>query len=301
MKTTIAEPRHSDLICSCEPGVYKMAWTEWGDAANPHVLVCVHGLLRTGRDFDTFAQALSASYRVVCPDIVGRGRSDWLPAQADVVAGYSVPRYARDCLALLDRIGAAEVDWVGTSMGGLIGMAIAAMPETPVRRLVLNDVGPVLDARALARIGDYVGADIGFASFDEGVDYIRAISASFGPHTPEQWRTLAAHLLVEREALDGRGWRLHYDPRIGAAFRALVDAAPEGTDIALWDVYDAIRCPTLAIRGALSDLLSPQTHAEMGRRGPRARLVEFAGIGHAPTLMHADQIEVVKHFLLDRP
>ncbi len=301
MTTNPVLPRFDGIDCRTNVGAYRMAWTEWGDPANPQVLVCVHGLSRSGRDFDTLARALCGEYRVVCPDIVGRGRSDWLPASADPVAGYSVPQYALDCAAMLGKLGVPQVRWVGTSMGGLIGMALAALPQSPIERLVLNDVGPVLDGPALARIGDYIGIDIKFATFDDGLQYVRWISASFGPHTDEQWRQLAANVLVEREEDGQRVWRLHYDPRIGAGFRAMAQANPTNADILLWDVYDAIHCPTLVLRGAESDLLSRATHEEMGRRGPKAQLVEFPGIGHAPTLMHDDQIAVVRRFLADTP
>jgi pimeloyl-ACP methyl ester carboxylesterase len=297
MTTNPVLPRFDAVECKSRFGTYRMAWTEWGDQDNPEVLICVHGLSRSGRDFDRLAQVLCRRYRVVCPDIVGRGRSDWLPAAADPIEGYSVPQYVLDCAALLGKLGAAQVRWIGTSMGGLIGMALASLPQSPITRLVLNDVGPVLNGQALARIGEYIGADIRFASFDDGVQYVRQISVSFGPHTDDQWRKLAANVLVEREEDGRKVWRFHYDPRIGAAFRVLAQANPTGADILLWEVYDAIRCPTLVLRGAESDLLSRATHAAMGERGPKAQLVEFAGIGHAPMLMHEDQIAVVERFL----
>lgn len=294
---SVIQPHFDAVDCRSPVGTHRMAWTEWGDVENPRVLVCVHGVSRNGRDFDTLARALCDEYRVVCPDIVGRGRSDWLPPTADAPVHYNVPQYALDCAEMLGHVGAAKVRWVGTSMGGLIGMALASMPQSPIERLVLNDVGPVLNGAALARIGDYIGADISFATFEDGMQYVRMISDSFGPHNDEEWRLLCEHVLVERDEPRGRIWRLHYDPRIGESFRAMALANPTGADIMLWDVYDAIRCPTLAIRGELSDLLSRETHAEMGRHGPKARLVEFGGIGHAPTLMHVDQIAVVREFL----
>ncbi len=297
MTTNPVLPRFDAVECKTRFGDYRMAWTEWGDQDNPEVLICVHGLSRSGRDFDTLAQTLCRRYRVVCPDIVGRGRSDWLPAAADPIEGYSVPQYVFDCAAMLGKLGKAKVRWIGTSMGGLIGMALAALPESPIERLVLNDVGPVLDGLALGRIGEYIGADISFASFEDGVQYVRLISASFGPHTDDQWRKLAASVL-RADGPDAQArWRFHYDPRIGAGFRALAQANPSGADITLWEVYDAIRCPTLVLRGGESDLLSQATHAAMGERGPKARLVEFPGVGHAPTLMQPDQIAVVERFL----
>ncbi|WP_028312867.1 alpha/beta fold hydrolase [Derxia gummosa] len=271
-----------------------MAWTEWGDADNPRVAVCAHGLTRSGRDFDRLARVLAADYRVVCPDIVGRGRSGWLAPLPDATRLYAVPQYAADCVTLLARLNATTVHWVGTSMGGLIGMTLASLPDSPIERMVLNDVGAVLPLDALRRIGKYVGLSLRFASFDEGVAYIRSVAAPFGPHSDDEWRELAGNVLAE----DGDHWRLHYDPRIGDAFRLTVP--PEGgpSELPLWAVYDAIRCPTLVLRGAESDLLLGATCAEMAARGPKARTVEFAGIGHAPTLMHDDQIAVVRDFLL---
>lgn len=266
-----------------------MAWTEWGDASNPQVLVCVHGVSRQGRDFDALAQAMANRYRVVCPDIVGRGRSDWLRDPAH----YAVPQYVADCATLLDHLGARRVAWVGTSMGGLIGMGLAAWRPESIGALVLNDVGPVIRAQALARIGDYLGADVSFGSFDDGAAYLAMISASFGPHTPGQWRTLSRAMLVWRD----QRWRLHYDPRIVDNFRQVAQVNVAQVDTVLWEVYDAVRCPTLALRGEHSDLLSRETHQAMAARGPRAQLAEIAGVGHAPTLIAPDQIARVHEWL----
>ncbi|WP_085315028.1 alpha/beta fold hydrolase [Derxia lacustris] len=291
--TAIEQPRFNSVQCLSPVGLHRMAWTEWGDAANPRVALCVHGLTRVGRDFDRLARALAADYRVVCPDIVGRGASGWLAEAPGAAQHYAVPQYVADCISLLARLDAQTVHWVGTSMGGLIGMALAALPGNPIARLVLNDVGAVLPLDALRRIGNYVGLPLRFASFDEGVAYVRSVAAPFGPHSDDEWRELGGNVL----ARDGEQWRLHYDPRIGEAFRQIASEG-EATELPLWAVYDAIRCPTLVLRGADSDLLSAATCAAMAERGPRARTVEFAGIGHAPTLMHADQIAAVRGFLL---
>jgi len=293
--TSIAIPRFNSVQCISPIGLHQMGWAEWGDADNPRALVCVHGLTRSGRDFDRFARVLAADYRVICPDIVGRGRSSWLGQHPNAAAYYGVPQYVSDCVTLLARINAPTVHWVGTSMGGLIGMALAALPDNPIERMVLNDVGAVLPLDALRRIGNYLGLPLRFATFDEGMAHIREVAAPFGPHSDDEWRDLAGNVLVQDD--DGR-WRLHYDPRIADGFRALV---PQGdaTELPLWHVYDAICCPTLIVRGADSDLLSAATCAEMATRGPKARTVEIAGVGHAPTLMHADQIEAVRAFLLE--
>jgi pimeloyl-ACP methyl ester carboxylesterase len=268
-----------------------MAYIEWGDPASARVLICVHGLTRCNRDFDFLAQALLRDYRVVCPDVVGRGDSEWLRNPME----YVVPTYAADMVTLIARLDVEEVHWVGTSLGGLIGMTLAAMPGTPITRLVLNDVGPVITGVSLARIGSYVGKAPRFPSFEAAEQYIRAISASFGPHSDAQWRFLTEHV-VRREP-DGQ-YRMHYDPAIAVPFAKGAEGKDAGQDMVLWPYYDAIRCPTLVTRGNQSDLLTRETALAMCARGPKAQLVEFAGVGHAPTLMHADQIAAVKDFLL---
>jgi pimeloyl-ACP methyl ester carboxylesterase len=262
-----------------------MAYLEWGDARNPDVLVCVHGLTRTARDFDELARALCGRFRVVCPDVAGRGESEWLP---DPML-YVVPQYAADMVTLIARLDVESVSWVGTSMGGLIGMALASQAGSPIRRMVLNDVGPVITKASLDRIASYVGKAPTFAAVEEAERYIRTISAPFGPHSDAQWRFLTETWLRRND--DGT-WRAHYDPRIGEP--RLVP----GKDVELWSLYDAVRCPTLLMRGELSDLLTRETAAEMANRGPRAKVVEIRGVGHAPTLQHADQIAVLRDFLL---
>jgi len=284
------EPRLAHVQCLAPEGLHKVAYWEWGDAANTKVLVCVHGLSRQGRDFDTFARAMCGEYRVVCPDVAGRGRSDWLKNPA----GYAIPTYVADMVTLLARLDASEVHWVGTSMGGLIGLGLASLPDSPVARLVLNDVGPVLEYAALARIGSYLGQPAHWNTVDEAADALRAISLGFGPHTREEWLALTRPQLVA----DGDGFKSHYDPAIAAPFRAVTPELAAAGEAMLWHAYDALRCPTLLLRGAESDLLTRATADAMTARGPRARLHEFAGVGHAPTLVHADQIAVVRDFLL---
>ena len=284
--------RQSFVKCLSPAGFHRMAYVEWGDAHNPRVLVCVHGLTRCGRDFDYLAQALAADYRVVCPDVVGRGQSDWLREPLH----YAIPQYAADMVALLARLDVETVDWLGTSMGGMIGMALAAQAETPIRRLMLNDVGPVIGAGALARIGEYLATPPDFATIEEAERYIRLIAAPFGNLTDGQWRHL-----TERVVKTGSNGRiaLRYDPGIAEPFKAAVAAHGEaGKDVDLWPLYDMIRCPTLVVRGETSDLLSRQTVAAMGERGPRARGVEIPGVGHAPMFMDDDQVAVVRNFLL---
>lgn len=285
-----SEPRLRDLQCLGARGLHRMAYAQWGDPANPRVLVCAHGLSRQGRDFDVLAEALSDVYRVVCPDVVGRGRSDWLLDPA----GYQIPAYVADMVTLVARLDAERIDWVGTSMGGLIGLGLAALPNSPVTRLVLNDVGPTIEPAALARIGRYLGVPVRWSSVDDAADDLLGISAGFGPHTREQWLALTRPLLKA----DGDGWKPRYDPAIALSMRAVTPEIAAAGSLALWAAYDSLRMPTLLLRGADSDLLSAATARAMTARGPKARLHEFAGVGHAPTLIAADQIAVVREFLL---
>jgi pimeloyl-ACP methyl ester carboxylesterase len=257
----------------------------------------VHGLTRQGRDFDALARALCAERRVVRPDVAGRGESDWL---ADP-AGYAVPSYVADMVSLFARLDVEQVDWLGTSMGGLIGMGLASLPARsgakPVRRLVLNDVGPAIELEAIARIAAYVGQSMHFASLDEAADYLHGISQGFGIRSRERWLELTRPMLKP----EGEGLRLHYDPQIALPIRAITAETAKASEAALWRAYDAIDCPTLLLRGADSDLLSRDTARAMTERGPKARLHEFAGIGHAPMLIDAEQIEVVRAFLAEAP
>ncbi len=280
-------PREKRVQCASAAGLHRVAYLEWGEADNPEVVICVHGLARCARDFDNLARVLSARYRVVCPDIAGRGDSDWL---ADPML-YVIPQYVSDMVTLVARLDVEQVHWVGTSMGGLIGMALAAQKNSPVAKLVLNDAGPVVARAALERIGQYLGQAPNFPSVEAAEQLIRAISAPFGPHTDAEWRFLTE--VVLRKNADG-SWRLHYDPRIAEPYRKNL---PE-KDLELWELWDAVSCPTLVVRGAQSDLLSRETAQAMTRRGPQAKVVELAGVGHAPTLLHADQIAIVREFLL---
>lgn len=285
-------PRQHHVSCLNSAGLHRVAYWEWGDPANPRVLMCVHGLTRQGRDFDVLAAAMSEHYRVVCPDIAGRGNSDRLPNPQD----YVVPRYVADMVTLLARLDAETVHWVGTSMGGLIGMVLASLgPQPLVSKLVINDVGPVLPAPALARIGAYLGLPVRWDSVEQAADYLWTVSKSFGPHTREQWLALTRPML--RPADEG-GWRLHYDPAIAIPFQASTPEATAVLEAALWAAYDAIRCPTLLLRGADSDLLTLECAQAMTQRGPRAQLQQFAGVGHAPTLIADDQVQRVREFLL---
>lgn len=279
------EPRQKSVQCANAQGLHRLAYTEWGSDDNPEVVVCVHGLTRNGRDFDELARHLSRRYRVVCPDVVGRGHSGWLSDPA----AYGFPQYVADMVTLVARLDVPQVQWVGTSMGGLIGMFLASMEGSPIRRMVLNDVGPLITASSLARIGEYVGRAPAFGSLLEAETYLREVCAPFGPLTDRQWRHLAEHSV---HCVDER-WVMRYDPAIGTPFRQ----AMMYQDVNLWPIYEKIRCPILVTRGAESDLLTRETAQEMGRRGPQAQLVEFAGVGHAPMFMDPTQIEAVGRFL----
>ena len=282
-----AASRQRFVQCASPRGLHRISYLEWGDPGNDRVLICAHGLTRCARDFDTLAAAMQDRYRVVCPDVAGRGGSDWL---IDPML-YQLPQYLCDMVTLIARLDVEAVHWVGTSMGGLIGMALAAQPNTPVRRFVINDAGPVIAKVSLERIATYVGIAPTFPSIDAADQYVRAISTTFGPHSHAQWRFLT-EVVVRRN--DDGSWRMHYDPKLAEPFRALM---PE-KDLELWPLWDAVRCPTLALRGALSDLLTKETCAQMAERGPKAKVVEIPGVGHAPTLMHADQVAIVREFLL---
>jgi pimeloyl-ACP methyl ester carboxylesterase len=280
--------RRRSVRCASAGGLHRLSYLDWGDPGAPRgVLVCVHGLTRCARDFDVLAQALVDQYRVVCPDMPGRGYSDWLKNPLE----YALPTYLNDIVTLIARLDVEEVDWLGTSMGGLIGMALAAQPGTPIRRLVLNEAGPLVRAESLERIARYVGRAPSFASFADAERYVREVSAPFGPHSDAEWRFLTEHVM--RQQPDGR-YITHYDPQIAVAFNANLPHQ----DIDLWSFWDEIASPTLVVRGELSDLLARETAAEMRTRGPRAEVVEIAGVGHAPTLMKPDQIATVREFLL---
>ena len=311
MFSTMIESRLNYVMCpgaaravpGGEDGVnqHRVGYWEWnqtGQVDNPHVIVCVHGLTRQGRDFDVLAQALSHHARVICPDIAGRGQSDWL---ADPMA-YGVPQYAFDMLVLLTQVHAqypiAQLDWEGTSMGGLIGMAVAGTPDlalpVPIRRLLLNDVGPRLEWSALQRIGTYVGESPRFASVEEGAAWLRVQSADFGPHTDAQWLALSEPML--RPGPEG-GFVLHYDPKIAVPMQGMTQEQVAQGEALLWNLYDAITAQTLVLRGAKSDLLTAQTVQEMAQRGPKAHSVTLEGVGHAPTLVQPEQVALVKEFL----
>lgn len=274
------------LTCLGPHGFHRLAYLEWPGPKDAPTLLCVHGLTRNAHDFDIIAQALSAEYRVVSVDMPGRGRSDWLSDAAD----YGYPVYLGDINALIARLDVEHIDWLGTSMGGLIGMLFAAMPDNPIRKLVINDVGARVSKAGIERIVTYVGLDTGFADHEAFEATLRRTHATFGPLSDTQWHHLAAHSW--RRKADG-GIGFNYDPKIGVALKQ----AP-AADVDLWAYWDAIARPTLVLRGAQSDILTADDAEAMTRRGPLAKLVTFHGIGHAPALMADDQIAAIREFLL---
>ena len=312
-QSTALTPDLHFLACPSLPladgRVRRMAYWQWGDPQAEHLVLCVHGLSRQGRDFDVLAQALCARaphpLRVVCPDVAGRGHSDGLP---DPMA-YQLPTYAGDMLALVAQLHAqapvAQWDWVGTSMGGLIGILLAgqsalqqASPTwVPITRLVLNDVGPVVAWRFIERLRTYIGQTGHFDTLQAGADHLRRISPGFGPHTDAQWLALSTPMF---KPMPQGGWTLHYDPALAKPVHALTPEAAQHGEALLWQLYDQISAPTLLLRGAESDLLTPEVAQAMQQLGPRAQRVDLPGVGHAPTLVAEDQVAAVASFLLKR-
>ena len=270
-------------------GFHRLHYTEWGDPANPSVLICAHGLTRCGRDFDTLAAAMQDHYRVICPDVAGRGESDWLTHKAD----YNYVQYMNDMSALIARAtatGVETVHWMGTSMGGIIGMLLTSQPGTPITRLVMNDVGSFIPKASLERIGMYLGASPRFADFESVVMAVRAVSP-FGEMSDDIWRQLTVPLVKQQD--DG-AWMFRYDPGVSDAFK-------EGAahDVDLSAIWDKVHCPVLITRGTESDLLLKETFDKMCRKsGVRGK--EFPNVGHAPMFQDAGQIKVVRDFLLEK-
>lgn len=267
-------------------GFHRVAYTEWGEAGNPRVLICVHGLTRNGRDFDALAAAMQDRYRVICPDIAGRGESEWLSHSSD----YSYPQYLADMNALIARANPGELHWVGTSMGGLIGMMLAGQANTPIRKLVMNDVGPFIPKASLERLAQYVGRAPTMERLDDVEQYLRVVMAPFGKLTDAQWRHMAKH--SAKQSSSGN-FVLHYDPAIADVFKG---AAIQ--DINLWMFWQGVTCPVFVIRGAESDLLLAETVTQMKAGRSNVTSLEIANTGHAPALMDDVQVSAVRDFLL---
>ncbi len=274
--------------CSSGENQHRMAYHAWGNPNNPKVLICVHGLTRRGSDFKTLAQAMCKDYYVVCPDVVGRGDSDRLtnPMQ------YAVPQYVADMAELVKKLGVNQVDWFGTSMGGLIGMVYASMPNSPIRRMLINDVGPRIEPDAIKRLGSYVGQPFSFANRADALSRLNQICATFGEHTPEEWEIYNGPMLVQRDGM----WSMHYDPNISVPFASVNPIMAKAGEMAMWHAFKQIHIPMLIVRGGDSDLLSAATVAEMCKVNPYARSIEIPHVGHAPAFVKAEQIALAKEF-----
>ena len=274
--------------CASGDSTHRMAYHAWGDPSNRKVLLCVHGLTRRGSDFKTLAEAMCKDYYVVCPDVVGRGDSDRLSNPML----YAVPQYVSDIAQMVKALGVSQVDWLGTSMGGLIGMVYAAMPHSPIRRMLINDVGPKIEPEAIKRLGSYVGQPFSFVSRADALNSLNAICATFGEHTPEEWKTYNGPMLIERNGL----WSMHYDPDISVPFASVNPIMAKAGEMAMWHAFKQIKIPMLIVRGAVSDLLSAATVAEMCKVNPYARSIEIPNVGHAPAFVKQEQIALAKEF-----
>jgi cobalt-zinc-cadmium efflux system protein len=274
--------------CASGDTTHRMAYHAWGDPANPKVLMCVHGLTRRGSDFQTLAQAMCKDYYVVCPDVVGRGDSDRLSNPML----YAVPQYVSDMTALVKKLGVTQLDWFGTSMGGLIGMVYAAMPNSPIKRMLINDVGPRIEPEAIKRLGSYVGQPFAFDNRADALKRLNEICASFGEHTPEEWEIYNGPMLVQK---DGK-WIMHYDPDISVPFASVNPIMAKAGEMAMWHAFKQIHIPMLIVRGGNSDLLSAATVAEMCKVNPYARSIEIPNVGHAPAFVKSEQIALAKEF-----
>jgi cobalt-zinc-cadmium efflux system protein len=276
------------VACTSSDGPHRMAYHAWGNPNNPKVLICVHGLTRRGSDFITLAEAMSKDYYVVCPDVVGRGDSDRLKNPML----YAVPQYVADMSSLITHLGVSRVDWFGTSMGGLIGMLYASMPKSPIRRMLINDVGPRIEPDAVKRLGSYVGQPFSFANRADALQRLNEICASFGAHTPEEWEIYNGPMLVQKDDL----WVMHYDPDISVPFASVNPIMAKAGEMAMWHAFKQIHIPMLIVRGRDSDLLSAQTVAEMCKANPYIRSIEIPGVGHAPAFVKSEQIALAKEF-----
>ena len=271
---------HESFLNLGPDGFHRIAYRAWGDPGNDKVVICVHGLSRNARDFDSLAAALESDYRILALDMPGRGASDWL---ADKQA-YGLPLYLRVAAAAIARSGAATVDWIGTSMGGIIGMHLAAAVNTPIAKLVINDIGPQVPAEGRRANQAAFGDDPRFATMAEAEAYIRETRAAFGPMSGQSWRRLTE---ASMRARDDGGYALDYDPGLAVVAKREPIAAIE-----MWPVWDRIRCPTLTIWGTESKLLVRTNVEQMKVRGPKSQILEVPGVGHAPPIEGALVAEI---------
>ncbi len=265
-----------------------VGYWSWGDVAAKKVIFCLHGMTRNGRDFDFLARRFMPDFRVICPDVAGRGTSGWIKDKS----GYHNFTYAVDMLRLISFLRLQEIYWIGTSMGGLIGMIVAALRPGVIRKMVINDVGPFITKEALKRIAEYTGKNETFPDVAAAKVHFKKI------YSPWKVNDFALEHMMKYglNAVPG-GFAMNNDPGIGAAFRDEKGNLKDFPDMDLWQYWEKITCPVLLLRGAESDILSEETAEKMTQTGPRARLIEFPGIGHAPSLMEEAQVEEVSGWL----
>lgn len=273
------------ILSSNNAGQHRIVYQDWGDENNPNLLICVHGLTRNSRDFDYLASELSSKYRVIAPDIVGRGQSDWLPDPSL----YTLEQYINDMGILLAHLKAKQVDWLGTSLGGIIGMAIASQPASPIKRLILNDIGPVIKKEAIAYLATSLAETPHFKSLDELKGFLQQAYSAMGQLDQAHWEHMVAH--DHRITSEGKITR-NFDPKITQSVGTLINS-----DITLWDIWENIQCPVLILHGEESVILTPEICQDMLKRNPHASLKTFPGVGHTPSLIPEKQIDVVASWL----
>ncbi|MGZ3158472.1 MAG: alpha/beta fold hydrolase [Burkholderiaceae bacterium] len=274
------------FLSQCPPRPHQIFYKEWGNNSNQNALFCAHGLTRNCGDFDYFCSRMESQYHIICPDMPGRGQSDWL---AKDEYHYSV--YMADAGTLIAKLGAKKLDWVGTSMGGLMGMILASQPNTPIRKLVINDVGPFASRESQINIGKYAGNDERFTTFEEVLAYFKNLYSAWGNVPEEQWQSVAKQ--SSRILQDGT-YALAYDPAIVAPLKGNVEALQ---DISIWPVFEAIQIPILLLHGAESTILPATLVEEMKQRNKNLEVIDFPGIGHAPSLMEDYQVNLVRDWL----
>ncbi len=285
----VEAPRTGTALCINSKSYHNIFYQDWGSEDSKETLFCLHGLTRNSHDFDAIANRLGGTRkkrRIICPDTVGRGRSDWLPDHED----YQIQQYNMDITVLAARLGCEKFDLLGTSLGGMMGMVLAAMKNSPVKRLIINDIAPEVPNTAMSRLGRYLHLDPYFNNLDEVEQYIRKTLAPFNPMTDEDW----AHYAKTSSRPDGDGFRLAFDPDIsntyGRRYWYLMY-------FNLWKYWVQIKCPVLILRGKDSDFLSEHLLERMLRKLPQAEAIEFEGTGHTPTLNAPEQIDPIIKWL----
>jgi len=285
---TIAKSEYQYIQCQNPQGYHRMAYREWGDR-NDKVLICVHGLSGNSADFQDLAIALQDHYRIICPDIVGRGESDWL---ADPL-NYGLPLYVSDVLTLIQQLKLNPVDFLGTSMGGLIGMFLAAKAPGVISRLIINDIGPCLPAEGLKRVVKENTEKPDLQTWEQVQQYIRKRYAPSGKTSDREWEDLAKNTV---KLTPENTYRLHYDPNIVAN---LAQVPPDKLKtLEFWQEWSSVNCPVLLLHGEHSDMLVPEIIEQMQATHPETTVQEFANCGHSPSLTSAEQIQAIVNWLM---